>query len=108
MQVDRILGDRVLIAPIASSNITKSGIVLPDKAAHLQPKHGVVRGVGLLLTPQGHYKHCLRVEVGEIVLLPPKGGLEIDADGERLVVYDSGDVLAVVKEDGCVGKDGTG
>lgn len=97
MQVERILGDRVLIAPITASNITRAGIVLPDQASNLQPKHGVVRDVGLLLTPEGKYQKCLRVDVGETVLLPPKGGLEIDADGERLVVYDSGSVLAVVK-----------
>ena len=103
MQVDRILGDRVLIAPIPAANITRSGIVLPDRAAHLQPKHGVVIAVGNLLTAAGQYKPCLNVEKGDMVLLPPKGGLEIDADGVRMAIYDSSDVLATLKETVAIG-----
>ena len=99
MQVDRILGDRVLIRLLGPTKATKSGIVLPDRAASLQPRYGVIVSVGNLLTPNGDYRMCLRVDVGEIVLLPPKGGFEIDSvDGGSLWVFSSDDVLAVVKE----------
>lgn len=98
MQISRILGDRVLVSLISSTNTTRAGIVLPDRAAHLQPKHGIVRDVGHLLTTEGEYRPCLRVSPGEIVVLPPKGGMEIDSNGERLFIYDSSDVLAVAIE----------
>ena len=99
MQVDRILGDRVLIRLLSQTKATKSGIVLPDRAASLQPRYGVIVSVGSLLTPHGDYSMCLRVDVGELVLLPPKGGFEIDsADAGSLWVFSADDVLAVVKE----------
>lgn len=100
MKVERILGDRVLVQLLDSRKTTRTGIVLPDRAESQQPRHGIVRSVGSLLTPDGKYEKCLRVDVGEIVLLPPggKAGLEIDSDGELLWVYDSASVLAVLTE----------
>lgn len=100
MIIDRILGDRVLVRLLDAPKVTRSGIIIPDRSSHLQPRHGVVESVGFLLTPDGTYKKCLRVELNEIVLLPAhgRGGLEIDADGSRLWVFDSSDLLAVVKD----------
>ena len=91
-----MLGDRILVSLNDAPRETRSGIVLPDASAAMQPRFGRVHSVGLLRGDSGDYAPCLRVNVGETVLLPPRGGFEIDADGERLFVFDSSDALAVV------------
>lgn len=97
MQIDRMVGDRVLVRVNEKPRSTRSGIVLPDKSLDLQPRFGVAVNVGLLMTPEGLYAPCVNVRDGETLLLPPRGGMEIDCDGDRLMVFDSSDVLAVVK-----------
>lgn len=96
MQVLRMLGDRILVKLDEAISVTRSGIVLPDKAANLQPRFGTVVDVGLLMKQDGEYSPCLKVQIGEKVILPPKGGMELDVDGDRLFVFDSSDALAVV------------
>lgn len=96
MEISRILGDRVLVSLLDSPKATRSGVAIPDWVSRLEPKRGIVRDVGSLLTPEGKYKKCVRAVPGETVLLRPNGGMEIDADGERLFVYEADDVLAVV------------
>lgn len=107
MIVDRILGDRVLLKLSEAPKMTKSGIALPDRASHLQPRHGIVQAVGYVPSESAGYRPCLPINAGEMVVVPPKGGLELDVGGDRQWVFDAIDILAVVKEgdNGGVGSD---
>ena len=102
MKVKHVLGDRVMVRLLDCTKTTRGGIVLPDRSEQLQPRHGIVESVGCLLTPEGVYQKCVRVDIGDIVLLPPggKAGLEIDSDGERKWFYESSSVMAVLEDTG--------
>ncbi len=92
------LGDRVLVKPLTSEEVTKSGIILPDTAEKQQKEQGEVVAVG-----HGPKVKKLRLKVGDTVVFGKYSGdeLEMDApDGRGKVEYKflkDEDILGIVE-----------
>ncbi|HEY4650006.1 MULTISPECIES: co-chaperone GroES [Pontibacter] len=89
------LADRVIVAPAAAEEKTKSGIIIPDTAKE-KPQRGEVVAVGegkvseqgTLMKPQ--------VKVGDQVLYGKYAGTEISVDGGDYLIMRESDILAVL------------
>ncbi|WP_222707218.1 co-chaperone GroES [Pontibacter qinzhouensis] len=89
------LADRVIVAPAAAEEKTKSGIIIPDTAKE-KPQQGEVVAVGAgkvsdqgtLIEPQ--------VKVGDKVLYGKYAGQEIPVDGEDYLIMRESDILAIL------------
>lgn len=91
----RPLADRVIVAPAAAEEKTKSGIIIPDTAKE-KPQRGEVVAVGegkvseqgALMKPQ--------VQVGDQVLYGKYAGTEIAVDGNDYLIMRESDILAIL------------
>lgn len=89
------LADRVIVAPAAAEEKTKSGIIIPDTAKE-KPQRGQVVAVGegkvseqgALMKPQ--------VKVGDEVLYGKYAGSEIYVDGGDFLIMRESDILAIL------------
>ncbi len=83
------LGDRILVKPLTSQEVTKSGIVLPETAEKEQKEQGEVVAVG-----NGPKIKKLGLKPGMIVVFGKYAGeeLEIDPEGSAARPYGAGKV----------------
>lgn len=87
------LGDRVVVKPLQSEEVSKGGIILPDTAKE-KPQEGKVIAVGPgKLTDKGDRIH-MDVKVGDRVLYTKYGGTEIKIDNEELMILRESDIIA--------------
>src|SRR6202042_2157087 len=90
------LGDRLIVKAIEEEETTASGIVLPDTAKE-KPQKGKVLAVGDGKVNEDTGKRTpLDVSEGDEVLYSKYGGTEIKVDGQELLVFREGDLVAVV------------
>lgn len=90
------LGDRVLIKLLASEEVTKSGIVIPDTAKE-KPQEGEVLAVGPGRLLDDGKRSPMEVKVGDIVLFAKYSGTELKRDGEEYMILNADrDILAIV------------
>ena len=87
------LGDKVLVKPRASDEVTKSGIILPDTAKE-KPQEGDVLAVGPGRTDEKGKRVAMGISVGDIVVYSKYGGTEIKVEGEDLILISENDVFA--------------
>lgn len=69
------LGDRILVKPLTSEEMTKSGIVLPESAEKEQKEQGEVVAIG-----NGPKIKKLHLKVGQKVVFGKYAGDEIEMD----------------------------
>ncbi len=89
------LADRVIVAPAAAEEKTKSGIIIPDTAKE-KPQRGEIVAVGegkmsdqgVLVKPQ--------LKVGDQVLYGKYAGTEITIDGTDYLIMKESDIFAVL------------
>ena len=89
------LADRVIVAPAAAEEKTKSGIIIPDTAKE-KPQRGEVVAVGEgKVSDQGSLMKP-QVKVGDQVLYGKYAGTEISIDGGDYLIMRESDILAVL------------
>jgi chaperonin GroES len=89
------LADRVIVAPAAAEEKTKSGIIIPDTAKE-KPQRGEVVAVGEgKVSEQGTIMQP-QVKVGDQVLYGKYAGTEISIDGGDYLIMRESDILAVL------------
>ena len=89
------LADRVIVAPAAAEEKTKSGIIIPDTAKE-KPQRGEVVAVGEgKVSEQGSLMKP-QVKVGDQVLYGKYAGTEISVDGGDYLIMRESDILAVL------------
>jgi chaperonin GroES len=92
------LGDRILVKPLTSEEVTKSGIVLPDTAEKEKKEQGEIIAIG-----EGEKIKKLNLKVGDKVLFGKYAGDEVeldtpDKDGKTEYKFlKDEDVLAVIQ-----------
>ncbi|GAB3833465.1 MULTISPECIES: co-chaperone GroES [Hymenobacter] len=88
------LADRVIIAPAAAEEKTKSGIIIPDTAKE-KPQRGEVVAVGSGKTENGTLVKP-QVSVGDQVLYGKYAGTEITVDGQDYLIMKESDIFAIL------------
>jgi len=90
------LGDRVVIRPLESQEVTKGGIVLPDTAKE-KPQEGEVIAVGPGRLLDNGSLAPMPVKAGDIVLFAKYAGTELKRDGEDYMILNAErDILAIM------------
>lgn len=90
------LADRVVVKPLESEEVTKSGIVLPDTAKE-KPQEGkvIAAGPGRLLENGKRAK--MDIKEGDRILYTKYGPSEVKISGEEYLIVKEEDILAVIK-----------
>ena len=89
------LADRVIVAPAAAEEKTKSGIIIPDTAKE-KPQRGEVVAVGEGKTSEQGSLIKPQVQVGDKVLYGKYAGTEISVDGSDYLIMRESDILAIL------------
>lgn len=90
------LFDYVLLKPLASEEVTPSGIVLPDSAKE-KPQMGEVVAVGPgAYNPEGKLMPMV-VKVGQKVMYKKWGGNETKVGTEEWLIVEQKDIMAIVE-----------
>lgn len=81
------IGERLVVKQTVSETKTNSGIYIPDSAKEKQ-NSGEVVAVGKIEDNE--------IKVGDRVLYSKFAGTEVELDGEKLIILEKNDVLAVI------------
>ena len=90
------LGSHIVLEPVDQEKMTKSGIVLPEKASE-KPTQGTIVAVGPGKRNEKGDIIAMSVKIGDRVLFKKYGPDEIELDGKKYLVGDEDDVLAIVE-----------
>lgn len=89
------IGDRIVVKRLEANEVTAGGIVLPDTARE-KSKQGRVLSVGSGRLLDNGKRGKLQVDEGDVVIFTSYAGNEIEVDGEKLLIMNESDILAVV------------
>jgi chaperonin GroES len=89
------LGDRLIVEPTESEEVTASGIVLPETAKE-KPQQGKVLAAGPGRRDDDGKRIEMDVEEGDTVLYAKYAGTEVKIEGEKYLIIKETDVLAIV------------
>jgi len=87
------LGDRVVIKPTPTEEVSKGGIVLPDTAKE-KPQEGKIVAVGPGRLTEDGKRIAMEVKKGDKVIYSKYAGTEFKLEDEELVIMREGDILA--------------
>jgi len=90
------IGNRVLVSPDKVDEKTTGGLILPPTSTEDQkPETGIIvkLGEGKVKGKQMEFN----VKVGDRVYFKKYSPDELEIDGERFLLLDAGDILAVIK-----------
>lgn len=82
------LGTRVLVMPKKTEDKTKGGIYIPDTAKE-KTQEGTIKAVG--------DSKDMTVKAGDQVLFESYAGTEIKIDGEKHLIMELKDILAIIQ-----------
>ena len=88
------LSDRVVIKMVEAEETTAGGIILAGSAKE-KPQVAEVLAVGPGGVVDGK-EVVMQVKVGDKVITSKYSGTEVKIDGEELIIFRQGDILAVV------------
>jgi len=94
--VIRPLGDRVVVKPLPSEEVTKGGIILPDTAKE-KPQQGKVMAVGPGKLLDNGERVPIDLKVGDKVLFSKYSGNEFKINDEEYLVLREMDIYGVVE-----------
>lgn len=89
------LGNRIIVEPAESEEVTAGGIVLPETAKE-KPQKGTVLAVGPGERDDDGDYIPMEVKVGDTVLFAKYSGTEIKLDGKKMLILRESDLLAIV------------
>ncbi|MDA8335356.1 MAG: co-chaperone GroES [Peptococcaceae bacterium] len=92
----RPLGERVVVKPLPSEEITKGGIVIPDTAKE-KPQEGEVIAVGSGRLLDSGQRVAIDLRAGDKVLFSKYSGNEVKIDGVDYLIMRESDILGVVE-----------
>ena len=89
------LGDRLIVEPTESEEVTASGIILPETAKE-RPQQGKVLAAGPGRRDEDGKRIEMDVKAGDTVLFAKYSGTEVKMEGKKLLILKETDVLAIV------------
>jgi len=90
------LGDRLIVEPTESEEVTASGIILPETAKE-RPQQGKVLAAGPGRRDEDGKRIEMDVKVGDTVLFAKYSGTEVKMEGKKYLIFRETDVLAIVE-----------
>ncbi len=90
------LGDRLIVEPTESEEMTASGIILPETAKE-RPQQGKVLAAGPGRRDEEGKRIEMDVKAGDNVLFAKYSGTEVKMEGKKLLILKETDVLAIVE-----------
>ncbi|MGQ9500471.1 MAG: co-chaperone GroES [Anaerolineae bacterium] len=90
------LGDRVIVEPLESEEVTPGGIVLPETAKE-RPQRGKVLAVGPGTRDDQGKRIPVEVKVGDVVLYGRYSGTEVKIKDKKYLILRENDVLAILE-----------
>ena len=90
------LGDRLIVEPTESEEMTASGIILPETAKE-RPQQGKVLAAGPGRRDEDGKRIEMDVKAGDIVLFAKYSGTEVKMEGKKLLILKETDILAIVE-----------
>jgi chaperonin GroES len=90
------LGDRVIVEPTESEEMTASGIILPETAKE-RPQQGKVLAAGPGRRDDDGKRIEMDVKAGDNVLFAKYSGTEVKMEGKKLLILKETDILAIVE-----------
>ena len=91
------LGDRLVVKPLESEEVTASGIVLPETAKE-KPQKGEVLSVGPGARDEDGKRIAMDVKAKDKVLFAKYAGTEFKIDGEKVLILRESDILAILDD----------
>lgn len=91
------LSNHVLIEPIEKDKTTESGIVIPETVEKGRPIQGKVLAIGPGKMSKKGERIPMSVKVGDVVLFKKFGPDEIEMDGNKYLMGDEDDILAIIE-----------
>ena len=88
------LGDRVIIKPLETEEVSKGGIILPDTAKE-KPQEGEIIAVGPGKVKDDGTRIPMEVKVGDKVMFAKYAGTEIKLGEEKLMIMSQSDIMAI-------------
>ena len=85
------LGDRVLVKPLNSEEVTKSGIVLPDTAEKEHSGQGEIIAIG-----DGEKIRKMNLQIGDKIWFGKYSGDEVKVDKEEYKFIEEKDILGII------------
>lgn len=93
MRVEPI-GDKVVVKRLDAKERTEGGILLPDSARQT-PQQGKVLSVGEGVRLANGKRVMHQVREGERVLFNSYAGIDVEVEGEELLIMSESEILAV-------------
>ncbi len=93
----RPLGERVVVKPLPTEEVTKGGIVLPDTAKE-KPQEGEVVAVGPGRLLDNGTRVPIDLKVGDRVLFSKYAGNEVKLDDVEYLIMRESDILGVIEK----------
>ena len=90
------LGDRLIVEPSESEEMTASGIILPETAKE-RPQQGKVLAAGPGRRDEDGKRIEMDVKAGDIVLFAKYSGTEVKMEGKKILILKETDILAIVE-----------
>jgi chaperonin GroES len=90
------LNDRILVKGIDETETTKAGIIIPDTVEKEKPEKGEVIAVGPGKLLDDGKRAPMTLKAGDKVLFKKYSPDEIKVDGQKLLILDESDVLAIL------------
>ena len=91
------LGNRVIAQHLEAEETMAGGLYLPDSAKEKQERAKIV-AVGPGKKDSNGNMATPPVQEGDVVLISKYAGHEVEIDGEKLVVVNGDDIVAIVEE----------
>lgn len=92
----RPLRNRVIVERNENEESTKSGIIITDSSKE-RPSQGKIIAVGPGLLRESGELQPMSVEVGEEVYFSKYAGEEVEYEGNKYLILDDDDILAVIE-----------
>jgi chaperonin GroES len=90
------IGGNILVKAISETQVSKSGIVLPDTIDKEKPQKGEVVAVGSGKITSDGKKIAFNVKPGDHVIFKKYSPDEVEIDGVEYLIMDEDAILAIV------------
>ena len=90
------LGDRVLVEPLKAEEVAQGGIIIPDSAKE-KPMEAKVIAVGTGKLDENGKVIPFNVSVGDIVLMPNYGVVEVKVNNVKFQVISEEQIVAILE-----------